>query len=345
MIDLTLGTVGSSFLPNLTVVPSCRYAPLAGIPALRELIASMEDVPFDNVLITAGAASALTACFSLLTAPGKVLLPRPYFPPYSQIARLVGHQPIFYDAGVAPDESMVRRLAELVDETCRCVVWNYPHNPTGHVDQHVDLSVLAEKCSKVGAFFLTDRVYDKLLLSGADGDERRSLFPREIRLNSFSKAYGLAGERVGYVLAEKELCDRLRDAHWSLVGSTSWAGQHMAIEALSYDGRAWLDATRQSLCRTRDRVREELTSIPWLVPNLPDAGVFFWIQIQELCGPCFISELRKRGVVVAPGHVFGDESGQHFRMCFAVPEETIAEALAAFRAAADHCRQNLDACR
>ncbi len=345
MIDLSIGTISSSFRPSVAVVPAGQYAPTAGLPALRELIASVENVPYDNVLVTAGAASALTACFSLLTVPGKVFLPRPYFPPYPQLARLLGHKPTYYDASGAPDHSMVMRLAKLVDETCRCIVWNYPHNPTGNVDHYVDLSILAEKCSKVGAFLLTDRVYDKLLLGGASCDEHRPLLPCEIRLNSFSKAYGLAGERVGYALAEKHLCVRLRDAHWSLVGSTSWAGQLMAIEALTCDGRAWLDSIRQSLSRMRNLVRKQLTSIPWLVPNLPDAGVFFWVQIQELCGPCFISDLLKRGVLVAPGHLFGDESGQRFRMCFAVSENIMAEALTALRAAADRCWQSLDDCR
>jgi N-succinyldiaminopimelate aminotransferase len=340
MIDLSIGTIGCSFRPRLTVVPAGQYAPPAGLPALRELIASVEHVSLDNVLVTAGAASGLTASFSLLSVPGKVFLPRPYFPPYPQLARFFGHQPTYYDASVIPDDSMVTRLADLVDETCRCIVWNYPHNPTGNVDHNVDLSILAKKCSRVGAFLLTDRVSDKLQLDGAKGDEHRPLLPCEIRLNSFSKAYGLAGERVGYAIAEKHLCVRLADAHWSLVGSTSWTGQLMAIEALT-DGRAWLDSTRQSLSQMCNLFRQQLTDIPWLIPNLPDAGVFFWVRIQELRGASFISNLLKRGVVVAPGHIFGDESGQQFRMCFAVPEGIMAEALNAFRAAADDCRQKL----
>ncbi|HEX8472978.1 MAG TPA: pyridoxal phosphate-dependent aminotransferase [Pyrinomonadaceae bacterium] len=343
MIDLSIGTIGSSFLPGLDVAPSCRYAPRDGLPALRELIASVEHVPYESVLVTAGAASGLSACFSLST-PGKVLLPRPYFSPYLQLARFFGHEPIYYDASDVPDHSMVMRLANLVDETCHCIVWNYPHNPTGNLDHHLDLSILAEKCSKVGALLINDRVYNKLLLGGINFDGHRPLLPSEIRIHSFSKAYGLAGERVGYALAEKQMCARLRDSHWSLVGSTSWAGQLMAIEALKSDGRAWLDSTLRSLSRMRDLVSKQLASIPRLVPNLPDAGVFFWVQIQELSGQRFISELLDRGVVVAPGHMFGDESGQRFRMCFALPENVMAKALTVFRATADCCQQRLDDC-
>ena len=337
MIDLSIGTVDTAPRASLELIPAARYAPAAGLTELRDLIALEETVARESVIVTAGAASGLTACFSLLRSPGKVLLPHPFFPSYPHLARIFGLEIAYYDASQPPDESTLRDLDEAIDDTCRCVVWNYPHNPTGHLDTHLDMTPIAEKCSKVGAMFVSDRVYDELILDEAlRSGLARPLLPGEVRLKSFSKSYGLAGERVGYALAEESMVSRLCAAHWSVVGSTSRAGQLMAIQALKSGAAEWLDSTRADLRGARDWVHGELSSIPGFHPNHPGAGVFFWLRTDE-GGQPMLQELLNAGVRLAPGDLFGDPSGLHFRMCFAVARDVMEEALIRIRSVANRC--------
>lgn len=336
VIDLSVGTVDIGSRPLLAVTPSCRYAPPEGLSELRDLIAVKERVERENVIVTAGAAAALSSAFSLMRSGGTVLLPRPFFPPYQQLARIFGLHTVFYDASIPPSDATLRSIEALIDNRCCGVVWNYPHSPSGNVVSNLDLTRLSERCSDFGAILLTDHVYEDLVLDDLVLSEPERLFPTEIRIKSFSKSHALAGERVGYALADESLILRLRDNHFSLVGPTSWAGQLMAMGALSQQVAEWLASRRAKLREARDRVHSELISIPGLSPNFPLGGVFFWLRVDGVGASRFCEILLAEGVRVAPGSLFGDSSDSYCRICFAVRPNVMQVALRQIRLVAEN---------
>jgi histidinol-phosphate aminotransferase len=203
-VDLRLdGNEGlAPSLPPVSTRGLNRY-PDAG--PLTERLAASWGLDKGRVLVTAGGDDAIDRVCRAVLAPGRSLVcPTPTFEMLTRYADLTGAEvrPVDWPDGPYPVDAVLAQ----VDETTACIAIVSPNNPTGAVASRDDLQRLADAAP--GALLLVDLAYVEL----ADDDPTDLLLslPNAVAIRTFSKAWGLAGARVGYVLGPAEVLSWLR---------------------------------------------------------------------------------------------------------------------------------------
>lgn len=201
-----------------------QYAPMIGLPALREQIAVKVQqcygrtvVVDEEITVTPGATEALFCAIQVLVRPGdEVILLDPSYDSYAPSVVLAGgtcvHVPL-----QLPDFSIDwQRLQDALSPRTRLLILNSPHNPSGAVLAMEDLNRLASLLRDREIYLLSDEVYEHLVYDGARHASVLShdeLYRRAVVVSSFGKAYHLTGWKTGYAVAPPQLTRELRKAH------------------------------------------------------------------------------------------------------------------------------------
>lgn len=317
-----------------------QYAPMAGVPALREVLArktaALHGAVYDpetDITITSGATEALFAAIAAVVRPGdEVLVFEPAYDSYVPAIELAGGVPVFVTLtppDYAVDWPVVR---EKISEKTRLVLVNTPHNPTGRVWTDDDFAQLAALVRDRDLFLVGDEVYEHLVF---DGRTHRSLagYPelraRSFVCGSFGKTFHVTGWKVGYCLAPAELTQEFRKIHQYLTFSTTTPIQHALAEYLAEPDRyLGLQAFYQ---RKRDFFLACLAGSRF--GYAPAEGSFFQTVSYDAITDEPDTELAVRlthdiGVASIPVSVFydGKNDFKRLRFCFAKDDETLERA-------------------
>jgi N-succinyldiaminopimelate aminotransferase len=307
-----------------------RYSSPQGLPALIEAIAERTEARTgvaaarDEILVAAGATGALGAAVGALVDPGdEVLILAPYWPLITGIVRSFHGVPVpvpFIGQADSADSAV-----ELVERqrTARTIALylNTPNNPTGAVLPRGWLEALIEWCRRHELWLLADEVYEDYVYAGGHTYARSLDAERAFSVHSFSKAFGMAGNRCGYVVGPAAAVKQLRKVSTHTFYSTPTASQLAALRAL--DGRAdgWLAAARAQYRRLGYAAADRLGVAR------PSGSTFLFIDVEHRLGPQglpgFLEECVDRGLFLAPGPSFGPYP-HHVRLCFtAAPPEVV----------------------
>ncbi len=303
-----------------------RYTPVAGLPALRERIAEWQtertglQTTLNEVLITAGATSGLAAAVGALVAPGEeVLLAAPYWPLIAGAVHAFNAVPV-----TVPLMTEVETAAEAVacferylTERTVAVYWNTPHNPTGRVMSRKWLSALTDWARSHDLWILSDEVYEDYVYAGEHVHSRSMAPDHTVAAHSFSKAYGMTGNRCGYLVGPTTAIKSIERITTNLHYSACTASQLAALKALDGAGQNWADAAREQYAELGRHAAAALglpapAGSTFLFPEVSSA-----LDERSLSG--LLSDLAERGVMVAPGPTFGPYP-THLRLCFTSAE-------------------------
>ncbi|MEA2332308.1 MAG: N-succinyldiaminopimelate aminotransferase [Thermoleophilaceae bacterium] len=259
-----------------------QYAPLPGVPALREAVAAHQrrryglDVdPDAEVQVTFGATEGLAAALLALVAPGDaVLVLDPAYDSYAAIVRLAGGavRPIALEPpGWRLDEAAVRAAATA---NARVLLLNSPHNPTGRVLDESELELLARLCRELDLIAVTDEVYEHLVYDGRHVPLATlpGMWERTLTVSSLGKTHSLTGWKVGWVSGPVELVARVRGVKQFLSFAGGTPLQHAAAIGMSMPDDAIAELAR-ALRSKRDRLAAGLGAAGFEV--LPSAGTYF----------------------------------------------------------------------
>lgn len=316
------------------------YGQSNGSDELRERVAALYPGATEaNVLVTVGGAEANFASFWHLMDMGEkaaVILPN-----YGQVPGLLESFSnriipvhLVEEWGWQPDlDALERALAD----GARFVLVTNPNNPTGAVLSPESMDAMVELTERHGAWILADEVY-----GGAEreGPQTPSFWGRHERVlvtNSLSKAYGLPGLRLGWILGPAPHIAQL----WGRTDYTTICpasvSDHLATLALEPETRARI------LRRTRGIVSANLGLLQeWMDAQegrfryrLPDAGAICYVHYDAPVNSTdFAEKLRtEKDVLVVPGDHFGMDS--YLRIGFGNPEDELLEALGRIRDAFD----------
>jgi N-succinyldiaminopimelate aminotransferase len=313
-----------------------RYAPVQGLPALVDAIVARQrertglQVERRDVLVAAGATGALGAVAGAIVAPGdEVLILAPYWPLISGIVRSFHGVPVPVPfIGVAEDaESAVEVVRARATERTVALYVSTPNNPTGRVIPRAWLERLVAWAEAQGLWVLADEVYEDYQFEGAHAYTRPFAPTRTFSAHSFSKAYGMAGNRCGYVVGPGEVMDHVRKVSTHTFYSTPTASQLAAARALAGPGDAWAAAARE---RYRELGRAAAARLG--VPP-PEGSTFLFFDVaahlDEHGLPGFLERCVDRGLLLAPGSSFGPYP-THVRLCYtAAPPEVTARGVEA----------------
>jgi aspartate/methionine/tyrosine aminotransferase len=311
-----------------------NYPHVEGVPALREAIAAMyPGAGPENVLVTVGAAEANYDVTRALVSPGDhvaVMLPN-YLQVWG-IARNIGADVDTFrldgDEGWTLDRDGLGRAT--AGDTRLIAVCN-PNNPTGKTLSRPEMQAVVDAAERSGAWLLADEVY-----RGAErvGDEETPSFwplsDHVIAVGSMSKAYGLPGLRVGWIVAPPEIVDRVWRRHEYTTISASMLSNHLAALALSEDVRPKI------LERTRGFIRRGFPILEAWAASLGGALTLRPPDAAAIAFPAYHSGQpseevadrirREQSALVVAGSLFGTDG--HLRISFGLPPDVLEDGLA-----------------
>lgn len=229
-------------------------------------------------------------------------------------------------------------LEKLAGPKTRLICVCNPLNPTGKVLTEYELKKLIDFAERHQLMILSDEIWSDVVFSPTQYISIASLgktaYERTITITGFSKSYGLAGLRVGTVLAPDEKSFRkilAASAQESTIHGCNSLGQVAAAAALN-EGGPWLEEFLKHLQKMRDITVSSLNSIPGISCPSPDGCYLVFPDIRNTgytAAELQEKLMKEAKVAVVPGlpRWFGNQSEGHIRICFATSEHILKEAL------------------
>ncbi len=275
-------------LRRMAARPWNRYPDLHA-DTLRDAVARYEDWDPAGVVVTPGSNVLIKLLTELAGIGQTVLTVNPTFSVYTLEAELLGARLV--QVALNPDFSLpVAELrAALEREEPGVLYLTQPHAPTGHVDAEADVRALTEAAEAAGWVVVLDEAYHQYSRSDYRGLVREG--PARLSLRTFSKAWGLAGVRVGYLLASPELAANLQKLVSAFnVNLLAQAALEVALEQPGY-----VQARVAEGIRERERVLAALANHP-TCQALPSQANFFLLRTPD--ADAAYRHLLSRGIVV-----------------------------------------------
>jgi aminotransferase len=299
------------------------YSPFRGVPELREALAAryraqygVELDPDAEVAVVPGTKTAIVELALVLADEGQtVVLPDPYYPDYPSAPALAGARtgllPLTPSRGWAPE------FSRAPDGDVAAVYLNYPNNPCAVAVPNGAFEQAIEYANATGAAVVHDFAYGDLVF---DGREPRSFLATPgakevgVEMFSMSKSYGMAGWRVGFVVGNAEIVERI-----NLLNDHCRVGifrpiQEACIAALTGPQDSVAER-RDTYQRRRDRVAEALG------PITCEGTFYVWLKLPD--GLTADELLTEHRLVLAPGEGFGPSGAGWVRLSLAVTDETL----------------------
>eukprot|EP00927_Polykrikos_kofoidii_P037645 TRINITY_DN3184_c0_g1_i1.p1 TRINITY_DN3184_c0_g1~~TRINITY_DN3184_c0_g1_i1.p1 ORF type:complete len:449 (+),score=44.82 TRINITY_DN3184_c0_g1_i1:143-1348(+) len=327
---------------------SNQYSAQPGTAQLREAIqqfytATYGAPPDRAVCVTTGGTEAIFAIMQVILDPGdEVITFEPCFPFYGPCIRLAQGTPVPLRLDPPNFTLPLEQLKQTIGSKTRAIIFNTPHNPTGHCATKEEVEALARLCIDHDIYAISDEVYETCLFGGAKHN-RLGDFPgmqdRTLTIGSASKLLSLTGWRVGWVTGPDDLVEAIRMTHAYVTycaPTPLQEGIARAIQEVTKD-RAWLEKTSKSFeenCHVLSCALKEsgVTVCP------PDGGYFLVADVAAtgMTGVEYVTWLaEERGVVALPLSVCysPSESPPPALVRFAIckDKDTVARAAEAIR--------------
>ncbi|MBS1610385.1 MAG: aminotransferase class I/II-fold pyridoxal phosphate-dependent enzyme [Bacteroidetes bacterium] len=320
---------------------SLCYTDHRGKPELRELIcAGHKNLDKNDVLLTVGAASALfIIASSLLTSADHLIVVHPNYATNIETPRAIGsaisYISLSFENAWQPD---IAALEKAVQANTKYISITHPHNPTGMMLSRENLDKIIRIAEQKGIYVLVDETYRELSLT-SPYPLAASLSSHAISVSSVSKAYGLPGLRLGWLVTKnEELMEKFLAAKEQIFITNSVLDEEIALQFLLEKERYWksIKAHIQTNFSLLEKWIQAESRLEWIKPG---GGVVCFPRVKDAAN--FNTErfydllLRQYGTMVGPGHWF--EMPDHYmRMGYAWPGyEDLAKGLAGISAALD----------
>lgn len=320
-----------------------QYAPMTGIPALRQAIAAKTERCYGyrpdadaEVTVVSGASEAIFDAVQAVVRPGEeVIVLDPCYDSYEPAIDLAGGRAVHVPLDPQTFAVDWDRVRAAVTPNTRLLMINSPHNPSGAMFDADDIARLGELLADTGIWLLSDEVYEHIVFDGRRHESvlrYPHLRERAFVVSSFGKTYHCTGWKIGYCIAPAALSAELRKVHqynsFCSFAPAQWAFAEMIeAEPEHYEGLgAFYEAKR-------DRFRDQLLTTA--LRPLPVPGGYFqlvdYAAVSDLDDAAFCRWLTvEKGVAAIPLSPFYESppAGQRLaRLCFAKNEATLDAAI------------------
>ena len=329
-VDLSMPQSGKDAIREALDADLTRYVPAVGSADVKAAVRSRMGWKDGSILISAGAKPLLSAAIACLTGPGdEVLLPTPCYTSYPEMIRLAGAAPVLVPGD--PDNRFAvstTALKKAVSPRTKALLFNNPVNPTGTVYRREELQAIVDFCKEHDLWLVADEVYgtfvyDDPFVSQYDFPDVRD---RLILVNSASKAYAMAGLRLGYAVAPDTVSDAIAAYLSHMLGCPCSLSEHAAIAVLNDDARFCRDL-RNVFRKRRDAIYPMIAAIPKIRVDKSAGAFYLWLDIREtgMDDVAFCRDLlARKSVALTPGSAFLCPG--FVRLAYAQPEPVLENA-------------------
>ena len=326
-----------------------KYTATAGLAEFRSSIVDFYRARFgadfsqNEVAATCGGKQALfNAACSLLNPGDDVLIPKPYWVTFPEIATFCGANSIFIDTEETDFVLTAEQVSDSITDKTKLLVLNSPNNPTGRVIPPSEMVRIAEVCAARGVYLLTDECYLFFAYPPAQAFTSASL-PDELRqfvcvAGSFSKTYAMTGWRIGYTIANQE---------WTraMVKLQSHSATH-PTSFVQYACAKALQDVDDTIAAVNSMTSEYERRKNWLIPALneidgfrcamPEGAFYAFVDVRGMLGSRFATSgdiadllLEDAHIVVTDGAGFGADG--YLRFSYATSMENLERAVVAMK--------------
>lgn len=314
-----------------------QYAPMAGLPLLRQEIARKIDLHYQrqvneqDLLVTAGATQAIFTTIQALVHPGEeVVILDPSYDCYESPVLLSGAKPI----RIPLNESFLpdwERIRSSVNHKTRLIIINNPHNPSGKVWSMEDFHELNALLNEYpNLWVLSDEVYEFITFEKKhiSAHQIDGLKDRSIIVSSFGKTFHITGWKIGYLYAPEKVMTEIQKVHQFLVFCVNSPAQATLAHYLPEMDLHTLGSFYQ---HKRDTFRSKMANSRFEL--LPAEGSYFQVAsyqaISDEPDVDFCKRVTKEfGVASIPMSVFNADltDKKLIRFCYAKDDDTLTSA-------------------
>ena len=318
-----------------------QYAPMPGLPKLREAIAHKIKntggigLNIDTeITVSAGATEAIfSSVLSLVHQGDEVIVLEPAYDCYIPAIELAGGKVIPIGLKLPEFTPDWQKVKDNITPKTRMIVINFPHNPSGAILTEDDIKSLKEILKQnPQLIILSDEVYEHIIFDGRANlsvlkDE--FLASRSIAISSFGKTFHATGWKIGYMVAPEPIMTEIRKVHQYNCFSVHTPSQFAMAEYLQ-DEQNYLGVSSMYE-KKRDFFQQAMKNSKFKV--IPSFGTYFQVldftEVSDKADMEFAQYLIKvKGVASIPVSAFySDKQDNHLlRFCFAKGEETLQKA-------------------
>lgn len=316
-----------------------KYAPAAGIPALRNVLAEkyvekgvlVEKNPSQVIVSPGGKYSCYLAILATCGPGDEVIIPAPYWVSYPEMVKLAGATPKVIFAGddqgfkVSPDQ-----IKDALSPSSKLIILNSPSNPTGCLYEKKEMEEIVELACKHDLLIMSDEIYEYLLYDGATHFSPASFSQdakdRVITVSGFSKTFSMTGWRLGTLVANSEISKAVADLQSQTTSNATTFSQYGALAAMENWEKS-MSAVNEMLVhfdRRRINLLEGLQSVSGISCQRAQGAFYLFPNISSygLSSEEFSARLLEdQKVAVVSGHAFGAEG--YIRLSYATSDEII----------------------
>lgn len=328
-------------LSQVAVEGPHQYATTWGAQNFREALAGKQEHfsgmrinSNTEVVVTCGSTEAMMASMMAVTNPGdKVIIFSPFYENYGADTILSGAEPIYVPLNPPDFNFDANVLEDSFKEGVKALILCNPSNPCGKVFTKDELQIIADLAIKYDAYVITDEVYEHIIyvpnkhtyLASLPGMKERTIV-----CSSLSKTYSITGWRLGYVIADERIIDRVKKVHDFLTVGAAAPLMEAAVVGLNFKDDYYLELQRH-YAHMKNLFINGLKQIG-LTYTEPQGAYYVLVDISEFnCNSDieFCEWLaREVGVGAVPGSSFFQNNVNNFiRFHFAKKDETLNKAL------------------
>ena len=325
-----------------------KYTATTGMRMFTEAVAEFyatqfgADVSPAEVVASCGGKQGLfNAACTLLNPGDDLLIPKPYWVTFPEIATFCGANRVFIDTSATDFILTAEQVRDAMTQNTKALIVNSPNNPTGRVIPKAVMIKIIETCAERNVYVIADECY--LYFAYPPGEVfTATTLAKELRQyvcvgGSFSKTYAMTGWRIGYTIANEEWSKAITklQSH-SATHPTSFV-QYACACALKNPG-ATMDSVSSMLTeyeRRRDWLVPALNTIKGFKCSMPEGAFYAFVDVRELLGGEFKASadvadflLDRCHTVVTDGAGFGAEG--FIRISYATSMENLQRAIQSF---------------
>ena len=306
-----------------------KYGPAKGLPEFRIKLAEFANENFDakinseNVMVTPGARFGVFLSITTLLDPGdEMIVIEPAWPAYRQCAINAGIKVRSIKTTLENKwEPDIDEISSCINDNTKMIVLNYPNNPTGKILPKTLQDKIVEISKKHDLYILSDEIY-----SNYSNKEWTSIlsynYEKSIITQSFSKSHSMTGYRIGYLISNQKIVERLAKLEALCLTNVSEPIQYTAMNSLEEDVTDNVKLINERLTKLEEICKEmELEFVK------PDGAMYIFARTKNPINTSELSEeLLDHGVAIAPGIGFGDYN-EFFRISACLDIKTLIQGM------------------
>ncbi len=328
-------------LAEVAPVGPHQYALTWGAQNFREALAKKHEHfsgikvdPDKEIVVTCGSTEAMMAAMMSVTNPGdKVIIFSPFYENYGADTILSGAEPIYVPLVPPTFKFDPQVLENAFKQNVKAIVLCNPSNPCGKVFTYDEMKIIADLAIKYDAYVITDEVYEHIIYEPYKHIYMASLpgmAERTITCNSLSKTYSITGWRLGYVIANPEITDRVKKVHDFLTVGAAAPLMEAAVTGLEF-GDDYYKELQAHYTHMKNLFVGGLKDLGFTFTE-PQGAYYVLMDVSEFGVKDDVKfcewMAQYVGVAAVPGSSFFRENVNNLiRFHFAKKDETLKEAL------------------